>query len=204
MEKIEDNDIEFILDSMIEENSNSYADSEECTLVVEENKIPDSLADETKQEIENPLITRRSDLNIGLTADDIIAMFSYISGAETKPAFLDKFTADIEGKLKDTVLMTNLLQLQSIPTIMALQANVRERLYCPENLYSMDIKDLTASSSNLSKEISSILSNATNSVQTFSQYGGINSEYRKLLDRLVLLPEDKLSQINNFLNSEIE
>ena len=125
-----------------------------------------------------------------------------MSGKAEKPLFIDRFTSDTEGRLKDMTYMMNLLQMSSLPMLIALQSQVREKLYSRENLMSMDVKDLSASSANLTKEINSILSNSINTVQTFSSMGSLNSEYRKLLDRLMLLPEDKVHRLMDILNEE--
>lgn len=204
MEKIDNNDIDSILDSMIEENS-SVIDSDdfENSQLFDENKIPDSMLETDEvMPTDDPFILQRQELKVGLTPEDIKDLYNYMSGTGEKPLFIDKFTSDTDGRLKDMIFIMNLMQLSSLPTLMALQAQVRDRMFSRENLMSMDIKDLTAASGNLTKEVQGILSNAANAVQTFNQFGGINNEYRKLLDRLMLLPEDKFSQIRDIMNKE--
>ena len=66
----------------------------------------------------------------------------------------------------------------------------------------MDAKDLSTLLNNLSKEIYLVINNSTNSIQTFNQFGSLNNEYRKLLDRLMLMPEDKIEKFIKLLNEE--
>ena len=81
---------------------------------------------------------------------------------------------------------------------------LRERLFTPENLYAMDIKDLTTASNNISKEIQGIMDSATKSVLTFNQFGSVNSEFRDVLGKLMLLPEDKFNKIKDILFKDEE
>ena len=66
----------------------------------------------------------------------------------------------------------------------------------------MDITDLTKATGNLTKEIEAILKASTDAIQTITQFGTLNSEYRKLIDAILLLPEDKLNRIKEIVYNE--
>ena len=163
------------------------------------NKIPD--ATEVSQ-VMDPELEEIKSLSVGLTPEDIKVMYEYVSGNKEKPLFLDKFASDTEGRLKDMILTMQLMQLSRMPVLTALQSQVQKRLFSPENLYSMDISDLTKASGNLTKEIETILKTSTDAVQIITQFGTLNSEYRKLIDAILLLPEDKLNRIKEIVYSE--
>lgn len=154
------------------------------------------------QEKLDPMLEERENLKVGLTPEDIKSLYEYISGEGEKPIFLDKFTSDSEGRLKDMILVMDLIQLARIPTLTALQAQLQDRLFSKENLYAMDITDLTKATGNLTKEIEAILKASTDAIQTITQFGTLNSEYRKLIDAILLLPEDKLNRIKEIVYNE--
>lgn len=161
---------------------------------IPENPIPEAPLD--------PMIEERNNLKVGLTPEDIKNLYSYISGEGEKPLFLDKFASDSEGRLKDMILIMQLIQLARLPMLTALQAQIQERLFAPENLYSMDISDLTKASGSVTKEVETILKTSTDAIQTITQFGTLNSEYRKLIDAILLLPEDKLNRIKEIVYTE--
>ncbi len=163
------------------------------------NVIPDSTVSEAPID---PMIEERNNLKVGLKPEDIKQLYSYISGEGEKPLFLDKFATDSEGRLKDMILIMQLIQLARLPMLTALQAQVQERLFAPENLYSMDISDLTKASGNLVKEIETVLKTSTEAIQTITQFGTLNSDYRKLIDAILLLPEDKLNRIKEIVYTD--
>jgi len=150
----------------------------------------------------DPMIEERNNLKVGLTPEDIKQLYSYISGEGEKPLFLDKFASDSEGRLKDMILIMQLIQLARLPMLTALQQQIQDRLFAPENLYSMDISDLTKASGSVTKEVETILKTSTEAIQTITQFGTLNSEYRKLIDAILLLPEDKLNRIKEIVYSE--
>lgn len=163
------------------------------------NKIPDSTIGEAPLD---PIIEERDNLKVGLKPEDIKELYSYISGEGEKPLFLDKFASDSEGRLKDMILIMQLIQLARLPMLTALQAQIQDRLFSPENLYSMDISDLTKASGSVTKEVETILKTSTDAIQTITQFGTLNSEYRKLIDAILLLPEDKLNRIKEIVYTD--
>ena len=205
MEIIDNNDIENILDEEFFDGQNhNAAEDFENSPLFNDNEIPDSMVSEDEPAVLNPILADRDNLNIGLGPEDIKSLYSYLSGSGEKPLFIDKYTSDTEGRLKDMVYMMNLIQMSNLPMLMAYQQTLRERLFTPENLYAMDIKDLTTASNNISKEIQGIMDSATKSVLTFNQLGSVNSEFRDVLGKLMLLPEDKFNTIKNILFKDEE
>lgn len=205
MEIIDNNDIENILDEEFFDGQNhNAAEDFENSPLFNDNEIPDSMVSEEEPAVLNPILADRDNLNIGLGPEDIKSLYSYLSGSGEKPLFIDKYTSDTEGRLKDMVYMMNLIQMSNLPMLMAYQQTLRERLFTPENLYAMDIKDLTTASNNISKEIQGIMDSATKSVLTFNQFGSVNSEFRDVLGKLMLLPEDKFNTIKDILFKDEE
>ncbi|MBO7615094.1 MAG: hypothetical protein J6T15_05300 [Bacilli bacterium] len=150
----------------------------------------------------DPFIEEREKLKVGLTPEDIKNLYSYISGEGEKPLFLDKFASDSEGRLKDMILIMQLIQLSRLPMLTALQSQVQERLFSKENLYAMDLNDLTKASGAITREVETILKTSTEAIQTITQFGTLNSEYRKLIDAILLLSEDKLNRIKEIVYTE--
>lgn len=180
-------------------DSASISLEEALNLEEELNTLPDKQTPEVPLD---PIIEERNNLKVGLTPDDIKTLYSYISGEGEKPIFLDKFATDSEGRLKDMVLIMQLIQLSRLPMLTALQAQVQERLFSPENLYAMDITDLTKASNSITKEVETILKTSTDAIQMITQFGTLNSEYRKLIDAILLLSEDKLNRIKEIVYTD--
>lgn len=175
----------------------------ENSKLIDFNTIPDSLMDETTDyPITDPLLLDRENLKPGVTPTDFKSLLDYVAGNGDKPLSIDKFSANIEDKLKDVTYMMNLYQLLNLPMLTSYQNEVRARLYNSETLNSMDIKDLTSVSSNLTKEIKMILDSANQAVQTISQYSTNSNEYNNILNKLIMLPTDKLMKISKVLEEE--
>lgn len=193
MEENEETLEEFVLDDSIFDDINL---EEALNSDSNFNKIPEV---PNSDEPLDPIIEERKNLKVGLTPEDIKTLYSYVSGNGEKPLFLDKFASDSEGRLKDMVLIMQLIQLSRLPMLTALQSQIQERLFAPENLYAMDISDLTKASSSVTKEVETILKTSTDAIQMITQFGTLNSEYRKLIDAILLLSEDKLNRIKEIV-----
>ena len=141
------------------------------------------------------------DESLGLKPEDLKSLYSYLSGKGEKPLFLDRYLADSENKLRDFQHIMTLLRLATIPQLAALQASIQERLYSPEVLLTMDAKDLSQASANVSREISDILNHANKSIEMMNQAGRVDSRYRAMMDKLLVVPEDVLNQIEHLLNN---
>lgn len=188
-------------ENIMEENNVIFSEESLDEALNRESDIS-TIPEDAMQEKLDPMLEERENLKVGLTPEDIKTLYEYISGEGEKPVFLDKFTSDSEGRLKDMILVMDLIQLARIPTLTALQSQLQNRLFSPENLYAMDITDLTKATGNLTKEIEAILKASTDAIQTITQFGTLNSEYRKLIDAILLLPEDKLNRIKEIVYNE--
>ena len=167
------------------------------------NIIPEEISGEDDEpQITNEIIEQRNSLTIGLTPEDIQDLFDYIAGKKEKPAFVDRFMADAEGRLREMTSIMTLVQLSQLPKITALRDQALERLFSPTNLYDMDSKTLSAMVSSLSKDIFSTLSISIDNIQTISQFGTLNNDYRKILDGILMLPKDKLDQVAEYIYKE--
>ena len=213
MNNVDSEDINSVLDSIKSNDNNDIEDNKEESIsdkleedvIFSENKVPDVFnSDSTSIEEVDPIIKERENLKIGISPEDIKSLYQYLSGNGEKPLFIDKFTSDTEGRLKDMIYIINLLQMSSLPMLMSIQSSVRDKLYTTKNLEMMDIKDLSTASLNLSKEVQATINNAANSIQILNQLGSINSEYRKLLDMALLLPDDKFNKLKSFLENNTD
>ena len=161
------------------------------------NTIPEAI-EANEEHALNPILEQRKQLTIGLTPEDIIALFNYISGKGEKPDFVDRFMADAEGRIKEMTMIMNLIQLSQIPTDAALVNDLTERLYDPANFYDLDACDkIINMRNNVKKGINSVIDTAVKSIQTTNQFGSLNNEYRKLIDSVMMLPADKLKLIRD-------
>lgn len=205
MEIINNNDLENILDEdFFDGQAPSTVEDFENSPLFNDNEIPDSMVNEQEQTVLSPILADRDSLTLGLGPEDIKDLYKYLSGTGEKPRFIDRFTSDTEGRLKDTVYTMNMIQLSSLPVLLAYQQTLRERMFTPENLYAMDMKDLTAASANITKEIQGILDSATKSIVVFNQFGSVNSEFRDVLGKLMLLPEDKYNALKDIVFKDEE
>lgn len=161
------------------------------------NTIPEVVENSYEEKPLDPVLEKRHELTIGLTPEDIQAFFDYVAGKADKPLFVDKFMADTEGRLKEMATIMMMAELSSIPTKTALVRQMTERLFAPENLYDMDSKTLTSAITNMNKDIMNILDVSLRTVQTTSQFGSLNNEYRRLLDSMMMLPAEKLKLVQD-------
>ena len=216
MEQITDNDLKEMLTSTININdtditipvgvTNDTIEIPDIPSQVEDlnnleepdfNTIPSNI-EESGRELD-PIIAEREALKVGITPEDIKQLYEYVSGKGSKPLFIDKFTSDSDGRLKDMIMIMDLVQLARIPMLTALQSQLQERLFTPENLYAMDISDLTKAQGNITKEIQGILKNSTDAIQTITQFGSLNNRYTKLIDSILVLSEEKLKRIEEIV-----
>lgn len=166
------------------------------------NTIPENIETVYEEKPLDVVLEKRNQLSIGLTPEDIQDLFNYIAGKGEKPLFVDKFMADTEGRLKEMSSIMTLLQLSRIPVLTAQVNQVQDRLFDPSNLYDMDSKTLSATMTNLNKDIMNILDVSIKTVQNNSQFGSLNNEYRRLLDSMMMLPADKLDKIRELVMKE--
>lgn len=185
------------IDATFDESSSLQEDLEQ---EIDFNTIPENIDNNIYEEKPlDPVLDNRKKLTIGLTPEDIQALFDYIAGKGEKPLFVDKFMSDTEGRLKEMTSIMTLIQLSQIPTLTAYRNQLMERLFAPENLYDMDSKTLSSTMSNISSDIMKILDTSIKNVQTVSQFGSLNNEYRRLLDGMMMLPTDKLEEIHKLV-----
>ena len=164
----------------------------------------DAIAEEIMANVKVPeVIKRESELDdaLGLTVEQFKDLYKYVSGARSKPEFLDKYLADIEGRSKDLIHVMNLYMLSKIPQLVALQTSIQQRLCSPENLGTMDVKLLSATSASLAKEIDSILSNSVKFLEALNTLARPDSKYRNLLDKLLGMPNDRLQQVEHLIDN---
>jgi len=186
---------EALLDFIESENPNHDMTEEEINQMV----------DNMLQAVQVPaVIEQRNELQeeLGLTPEDLKSLYKYLSGrSNTKPAFLDRYLAGSQNKLLDFQHVITLIRLAQVPQLAAMNASIQNRLYSPENLLHMDVKDLSTASANISREISDILNNATKSIELINSMGRVDSRYQALMDKLLVVPDDVLNQVEHLLNN---
>lgn len=164
----------------------------------------DAMVNEIAGTVKLPeVITQNEELDdaLGLKAEDLKQLYGYISGKEDKPLFLDKYLADSQNKLIDFQHVMTLIRLSTIPQLAAMQAMVQRALYSPEKLINVEAKDLAAMSSSLSSEMTNILNTANKSIEMINSVGRIDSRYRAIMDKLLVVPEETLNQIEHLLDN---
>ena len=150
----------------------------------------------------NPILEHRKDYNLGITEKDLKDMNKYVAGEAARPEFLEKYVANIEGKIRDQALLVSLIQTNQVSMMLAYRENLFERLFIPENLYSMDASELASTLSYLDRSISTINKSSLETVEKINQSVGINSKYRDIVDKMLLLPKDKLEKLQEILKDE--
>ena len=213
MEKITDEDLKELLtdQEVLEDNSIKLDMSNSVPITLDSlqtdlekeidfNTIPENIESSYEEKELDPVLQKRNNLTVGLTPEDYQALFDYIAGKTEKPDFVDRFMTDTEGRLKEMSTIMALVQLSRIPTLTAYNNQLQERLFDPSNLYEMDLKTLSSTMTNINKDIMNILDTAIKTVQTNNQFGSLTSEYRKIIDNVLMLPADKLQQIQEVLS----
>lgn len=161
-------------------------------------KIPTPIIEETS----DPIVEAAKAMDLGVTNSEISAMVEYIKGKADRPEFLEKFLTDPEGRIKDFSYIMNLIQLARIPSLTALLGSVNARLYSEENLREMDIKQLSAASSNLSKEINGIQETSRRTIDALQQTSTPDSSYRQLLDIMLNQDPEQIEILKTVVNPE--
>ena len=139
------------------------------------------------------------DLDLGISIEELQEFYDYVAGKADKPLFVDKFIADINGRMKEMVLVVNELRLAQVPKLLEYYNRALNVLFEKVNLDTMDIKEVSALMTNVNKDILSIVEMSTKAIQTINGFDGLNSEYRNLLNGILLLPEDKLRELQEKL-----
>lgn len=135
------------------------------------------------------------DLDLGISIEELQAFYDYVAGKADKPLFVDKFIADINGRMKEMVLVVNELRLAQVPKLLEYYNRALNVLFEKVNLDTMDIKEVSALMTNVNKDILSIVEMSTKAIQTINGFDGLNSEYRNMLNSLMLVSEDKLREL---------
>ena len=135
------------------------------------------------------------DLDLGISIEELQEFYDYVAGKADKPLFVDKFIADINGRMKEMVLVVNELRLAQVPKLLEYYNRALNVLFEKVNLDTMDIKEVSALMTNVNKDILSIVEMSTKAIQTINGFDGVNSEYRNLLNGLMLISEDKLREL---------
>lgn len=183
-----------------EEVKEEVEEKKEDALFDADFKIPEEFnLDDGVSVSKSDIIENKEELKLGLTAEDIKDLYAYISGKSDKPLFIDKFTSDSEGRLRDELYIMNLLQLSKLPMLVAFQTQIQDLMYRPENLSKMEVKDLTKASRDVSAEIQGIMKCAVDSIQALNTLGALNNEYRQLLNMMTMLPEEKIARIKEIM-----
>lgn len=176
------------------------------------NEYKDLTEEQVQQMVDNILgsvevpevIEKQDEINqeLGLTPEDLKQLYGYLSGkVSQKPAFLDRYLAGSTNKLIDFQHVMTLIRLSQIPQLAAMNASIQKRLYSPENLLAMGVDDLTKASANISREMSDILNNAVKSIEIMNTLGRVDSRYQAMIDKLLVVPDDVLNQIEHLLNN---
>lgn len=163
--------------------------------------IPE-MSDDSYELLTNPIIERRKEIGLNLQPEQLIELSDYVLGKAKRPDYLEKFSTDAEGRIKDMAMMVTMIQLDQLPLLSSLREQVQERLFTPSNLADMDLATLTSALNNLNRGISSTMESSFKMIQLMSQTTGLNSKYRTLVDGMLQLTPDKLAKLEEYIFGE--
>lgn len=139
------------------------------------------------------------DLNLGISIEELQEFYDYVAGKANKPPFVERFMTDLNGRLKEMVIVVTELQLSQIPALLDYNNEIKKVLLNKKDLETKNYTELVTSMCNINKDIRSIIDTSTKAIQTINSFEPLNSEYRNLLNGILLLPEDKLRELQEKL-----
>lgn len=140
-----------------------------------------------------------NDLNLGISIEELQEFYDYVAGKANKPPFVERFMTDLNGRLKEMVIVVTELQLSQIPALLDYNNEIKKVLLNKKDLETKNYTELVTSMCNINKDIRSIIDTSTKAIQTINSFEPLNSEYRNLLNGILLLPEDKLRELQEKL-----
>lgn len=138
--------------------------------------------------------------NLSISEKDLQDLYDYVAGKADKPLFLDRFTADLNGRLKEMLLVVTQLQLSRVPKLLEYYDSIQEKLVNSENINNMKLEESTKIMLNISKDFQSIIDTSIKTLQTINNYDSLNNSYRDLLNRMLLLSDEKINSIKDKLD----
>ena len=157
--------------------------------------ITDNSNPETTEIVSNDIIKNVDELSLGLSKDEVVDFYEYLSGKKNRPQFAEKFFADSESRLKESTQITSLMGLSFIPKLLAASQSIINDLTNAENLkfLSRDEKiNYLQTFSAIATKFNEIALKNSQAIKDFSSMPLI---YRQLLDQLLLVPNEKLYRL---------
>ena len=145
----------------------------------------------------NEVLDHSEENVLGISDKELREFFNYLICKGPKPAWADKFMADIEGRIKDSTAMIILQQQSQIPNQIAYINALQKSLYSEANLKYMDSKTLASQISTISTLVNNIMKNSITYVQGMNDWAALSSERRALVDQLIMIPDDKLNRLKS-------
>lgn len=155
-------------------------------------------------EATSPIIDAENSIDLGISLEDLKDMMNYLKGKDEKPKFLERFLTDTEGRVRDLSYVMNIVQLSRIPALTAMLNSVNTRLYDQSNLVTMDSKELSGASANLSREINNIMETSRRTCDSLQASAQPDSKYRSLLDQIMNMAPEKIAIIEKMIAEETE
>lgn len=171
---------------MIKSTDNIDFQSKSIEEALNDNQIIESLATKAKL----------TDVNLGLSDNDLNEAIEYMSGAKDAPKYMEGFSNE---KLKNFTTVATVSQVARVPGLVKLLNEVNSLLFASSELQTMSMKDLTSLSKSLSEEIRLILDGARKTLDTLDKLDAPISPNQALLDKLLQMPDSEITAMKEYL-----
>lgn len=141
--------------------------------------------------------------NIGIGEEELKQLLNYFEGKGDRPKFLDTFMSSASDKVAEFAYTAIALQLARVPSLISMLGSVNNALYSPQNVATMDVKDLSIASKNISSEIANIQESSRRQLETLQRMSSLTGQYKEMLDQLISYSPAELQKLKEFMqNSE--
>lgn len=142
--------------------------------------------------------------NIGIGENELKELLEYFEGNGERPKFLDTFMSSASDKVAEFAYIAIALQLARVPSLITMLGSVNNALYSPNNVATMDVKDLSIASKNISGEIANIQESSRRQLETLQRMSSLSGQYKDMLDQLISYSPEQLQKLKDFMQSEEE
>lgn len=142
--------------------------------------------------------------DIGIGETELKELLNYFEGKGDRPKFLDSFMSSAPDKVAEFAYTAIALQLARVPSLISMLGSVNSALYSPSNVATMDVKDLSIASKNISSEIANIQESSRRQLETLQRMSSLSGQYKEMLDQLISYSPEQLQKLKSFMKDEDE
>ena len=104
-----------LIDNVLDDNNTFEKPlQEQLEQEIDFNTIPENVANTYENLPLDPVLEKRHELSVGLTPENIQALYEYVGGKIEKPDFIDRFMSDADGRLREMSTIMAMMQLSRI------------------------------------------------------------------------------------------